>query len=174
MNINRRSALKYFIIVGAGTVLLPTCKPSPKKISAYDNLPVNEEQQALLAAIAATIIPDTDTPGAGQLSAHIFALQMLNDCYEQKDRDRFLKGMEQFSKYVKENYKKSFTECSADERNTIIAAINAQKDAGDDAAYFYSTLKGLTVQAYTSSKYYLTNVQEYKLVPGKFKSSVAV
>ena len=35
-------------------------------------------------------------------------------------------------------------------------------------------MKGLTVQAYTSSQYYLTNVQVYKLVPGKFISSVAV
>ena len=99
---------------------------------------------------------------------------MLNDCYEQKDRERFLKGMEAFHKGVKGKYKKSFTECSADERKTIIAAINSNKDSKDDAAYFYGTLKGLTVQAYTSSKYYLTNVQEYKQVPGKFKSSVPV
>jgi hypothetical protein len=174
MNMNRRSAIRYFIIVGAGVALLPTCKPSPKKISAYNNIPIDEDQQALLASIAQTIIPDTNTPGAKEVSAHLFVLQMLNDCYEQKDRERFLKGMEQFNKDVKDKYKKSFVECSSDEQKTIVAAINAQKDAKDDASYFYNTFKGLTLQSYTTSKYYLTNVQEYKLVPGKFKNSVPV
>jgi hypothetical protein len=174
MNMNRRSAIRYFIIVGAGAVLLPTCKPSPKKISAYNNITIDEDQEALLASIAETVIPDTNTPGAKGISAHLFALQMLNDCYEQKDRDRFLKGMQQFSEDVQKNYKRSFTECREDERKKIIAAINSQKDPTNDAAYFYNTLKGLTLEAYTTSKYYLTNVQEYKLVPGKFKSSVPV
>jgi hypothetical protein len=174
MNMNRRSAIRYFIIVGAGVALLPTCKPSPKKISAYNNIPIDEDQQALLAAIAETIIPDTNTPGAKEISAHLFVLQMLNDCYEQKDRDRFLKGMQQFGEDVNKNYKRSFTECTEDDRKKIIAAMNTQKDPASDAVYFYNTFKGLTIQAYTTSKYYLTNVQEYKLVPGKFKSSVPV
>ena len=172
---NRRSAIRYFIVVSAGAVLLPTCKPSPKKISAYNNIPIAEDQQALLAGIAEIIIPDTNAPGAKEVSAHLFALQMLNDCYEQKDRDRFLKGMQQFNKDVKDKYKKSFVECSSDQQKTIVAAVNVQiDDAKEDAYYFYNTLKGLTLEAYTTSKYYLTNVQEYKLVPGKFKSSVPV
>ena len=153
MSINRRSAIKYFIIVSAGTVLLPTCKPADKKSSSpFSNIPVDEDQQALLAEIAETIIPNTNTPGAKEISTPVFVLQMLNDCYEQKDRDRFLKGMQQFSDDVQSKYGKSFIKCSAPEREKIIAAINAQKDA----------------------KYYLTNVQVYQLVPGKFKSSVPV
>jgi hypothetical protein len=174
MNINRRSAIKYFIIISAGAALLPTCKPSPKKISAYNNIPIDEDQQALLAEIAGTIIPDDNTPGAKGVSAHIFALQMLNDCYEQEDRDKFLKGMLAFQDDVKKKYDKSFIECSADEREKIIANINAQKDSKDDAAFFCNTLKQLTIRGYTGSKYYLTTVNVYQQVPGKFKSSVPV
>lgn len=174
MRMNRRSALKYFIVISAGTVLLPTCKPSPKKIAAYNNLVIDEDRQAMLAAIAETILPDTNTPGAKEVAAHMFALQMMNDCYKQEHRERFLQGMNQFQKDVKDKHKRSFTECPANEQVEIITACNAQKDANNDAAYFYNTFKGLTIQAYTGSKYYLTKVQEYKLVPGKFKSSVAV
>jgi hypothetical protein len=173
MSINRRAAIKYFIIVSAGTVLLPTCKPADKKSSPFGNIPIDDDQQALLAEIAETIIPNTNTPGAKEVSTPVFVLQMLNDCYEQKDRDRFLKGMQQFSDDVKSKYGKSFTKCTASEREKIIAAVNAQQDAGD-AAFFYNTLKQLTLQGYTNSKYYLTNVQVYQLVPGKFKSSVPV
>lgn len=171
---NRRSVLKYFIIVSAGTALLPTCKPSPKKITAYNNLIIDEEQQAMLAAIAAVIIPDVGTPGSKEVGAHLFALQMLNDCYEQKDRDRFLKGMITFDKNVKDEYDQLFVDCSVDERHALIETINIDKDAEKDEVFFYNTMKRLAIQAYTGSKYYLTKVQEYKLVPGKFKSSVPV
>jgi hypothetical protein len=82
--------------------------------------------------------------------------------------------MQQFEDNVQKQYKKSFVQCSAPERQAIIAAEEARKDAKDEAHSFYKTIKGLTIQAYTGSKYYLTNVQVYKLVPGKFISSVAV
>lgn len=174
MSINRRSAIKYFIIVSAGTVLLPTCKPADKKASPFSNIPVDDDQQALLAEIGETIIPNTNTPGAKEISTPVFVLQMLNDCYEQKDRDRFLKGMQQFSDDVKSKYGKSFIKCDPQEREKIIAAINGQKDEKNDAPFFYNTLKQLTLEGYTNSKYYMTNVEVYKLVPGKFKSSVPV
>ena len=173
MNINRRSAIKQFIILSAGIALLPSCK-SNKKVSLYNNIPIDEEQQTLLAEVAETIIPATDTPGAKDISAHLFALQMMNDCYNTEDREKFVKGMQQFEDNVQKKYNKSFVQCTPNERQAIIAATEAQKDAKDDARIFYSTLKHLTVQAYTSSKYYLTNVQVYKLVPGKYISSVAV
>ncbi|MEO8712377.1 MAG: gluconate 2-dehydrogenase subunit 3 family protein [Parafilimonas sp.] len=174
MSINRRSAIKYFVIVSAGAALLPTCKPADKKTSAFGNIPIDEDQQVLLAEMMETIIPGGTTPGAKEVSAQIFALQMLNDCYEQNDRDKFIKGMQQFQKNVKDKYHKSFTECTAAERNEIITTINAQKDAKDEATFFYKTLKQLTIRGYSGSRYYLTNVQVYKLVPGKFKASVPV
>lgn len=173
MNINRRSAIKQFIILSAGVALLPSCK-SNKKVSLYNNIPIDEEQQALLAEVAETIIPATDTPGAKDISAHLFALQMLNDCYKPEDRENFVKGMQQFEDNVQKQYKKSFVQCSTAERQSILATEDTRKDAKDEAHFFYTTLKGLTVQAYTGSKYYLTNIQVYKLVPGKFISSVAV
>jgi hypothetical protein len=173
MNINRRSAIKQFIIISAGIAFLPSCK-NHKKVSLYNNIPIDEEQQAFLAEIAETIIPATDTPGAKDVSAHLFALQMLNDCYRTEDREQFVKGMEEFRENVQKNYKKSFVQCSPSERHAIVAVADARKDAKEDAHFFYTTIKRLTVQAYTTSKYYLSNVQVYKLVPGKFISSVAV
>ncbi|TKK67996.1 gluconate 2-dehydrogenase subunit 3 family protein [Ilyomonas limi] len=173
MNINRRSAIKQFIILSAGVALLPSCK-SNKKVSLYNNILINEDQQAMLAEVAETILPTTDTPGAKDISAHLFALQMMNDCYKADDREKFVKGMQQFEEKVQKEYSKTFAQCTPQERQSIVAAAEAHKDAKDEAQYFYNTLKRLTVQAYTGSKYYLTNIQVYKLVPGKYISSVAV
>ncbi len=173
MNINRRSAIKQFIILSAGIALLPSCK-SNKKVSLYNNITIDEDQQAMLAEVAETIIPKTDTPGAKDIQAHIFVLQMMNDCYKAGDREKFVKGMQQFEENVQKQYNKSFVQCSIPERQAILTAAEARKDAKDEARFFYTKLKELTLLAYTSSKYYLTNIQVYKLVPGKYISSVPV
>src|SRR5690606_41927465 len=47
---------------------------------ALNHLQVNGEEEDLLALIAETIIPETDTPGARTVGAHHFTLVMVDDC----------------------------------------------------------------------------------------------
>lgn len=173
MHINRRSAIKQLFIISAGAAILPSCVNNEKPAShTFSNIPMTAKEEEMLAEISSTIIPTTDTPGAKEVSAHLFALRMVNDCYKKEDREKFIKGFRQFQDNVQQQYNKTYTQCTAPERQQIISAIAAKKDNGDDAAYFYKTFKRFTIQAYTSSEYYLTKVDEYKLVPGKFIASV--
>jgi len=175
MQVNRRSAIKQLLIISAGAALLPACVNDKKPAAAaYNNLGITVADEELLAAIAGTLIPTTDTPGARDVGAHAFALRMLNDCYKKEDRERFVAGLQQFRDGVRKKYSKSYAQCTAPEQEAIIAAAAARQDAGNDAAYFYNTFKRLTIQGYTSSEYYLTKVEVYKLVPGKYISSVPV
>lgn len=174
MNTNRRTAIKYFVLLTAGAAFLPSCKSNHNNIAAYNNIPITEDDQAMLGEVAETIVPATGTPGAKEVSAHLFALQMLNDCYNQEDRDHFVKGMKQFNDEVQKKYSKPYQQCTPSEREAIITAVNAKKDNETDADFFFKTMKQLTVKGYTESKYYLTNVQVYKLVPGKYIASKAV
>lgn len=174
MHINRRSAIKQLFIISAGAAILPSCVNNEKPAAVtFSHLPVTAGEQETLAEISATIIPTTGTPGAKEVSAHIFALQMVNDCYKKEDREKFLKGLQQFQDKVQQEYGKTYVKCTVPERGRIISAAG-KKDAGEEAAYFYNTFKHFTIQAYTSSEYYLTKVEVYKLVPGKFISSVKV
>lgn len=170
MKINRRSALKQLFIISAGAAILPACV-NDKKTSAqtFSHLPLTAKEEEMLAEISGTIIPTTDTPGAKEVGAHLFALRMVNDCYKKEDREKFLSGLRKFSEDVQQQHSKSYVQCSSAERAAILTKAAGSK--GSDAAYFYSTLKRLTIQAYTSSEYYLSKVDVYKLVPGKFVSS---
>ena len=51
-----------------------------------NNLPsityLTDNQDALLASIVETIIPETDIPGARSLNVHTFIQKMVKDCYE--------------------------------------------------------------------------------------------
>lgn len=172
---NRRTAFKQLLFVSAGAALIPACMEDKSKASILlKNFSISAEQEQLLAELAETIIPKTDTPGAKDISAHLFALKMLDDCSSKEEQEKFVKGLSAFESMAKKDLGKSFTQANAAERSKLLAPLEAQKDAAqkDDAAQFYSRMKGLTIQAYTSSQFYLTKVQVYELIPGRYHGCV--
>lgn len=174
---NRRTAFKQLLFVSAGAALIPACMEDKSKASILlKNFSISANQEQLLAALAETIIPKTDTPGATDISAHLFALKMLDDCSSKEDQEKFVKGLATFESLAKKESGKSFTEATAAERSKLLTQLEAQKDAAqkDEAAQFYSKMKGLTIQAYTSSQFYLTKVQVYELIPGRYHGCVPV
>jgi hypothetical protein len=175
MHINRRTAIRQLFIISAGAAILPACVNDKKpKASAFSNLPITTKDEDMMEALAATIIPTTDTPGAKEVAAHRFALRMVNDLGKKEQREQFVRGLKQFQDKVQRQYGKAYEKCTAQEQEKIVAAAIAAKDASDDAAFFFDTFKHLTIQAFTSSEYFLTKVEIYKLVPGKYISSVKV
>jgi hypothetical protein len=51
---------------------------------------------------------------------------------------------------------------------------STKKEEPDDVAAFVKSTKRLALQGYMTSQYYLTKVQPYKLVPGKFEGCIPV
>ena len=176
MTVNRRTVIKQFLFVSAGVTLLPACLQEDKGKSSIllKNFMVNGQQEKNLAELTETIIPATATPGAKDISAHLFVLKMLDDCYKKEDQQKFVKGMEQFEKTSLKKFDKPFSKCSKTERETMLSGINGKKGLPEELSFFYSTTKRLTIQAYSPSKFYLTKVQVYKMVPGKYKGCVPV
>jgi len=175
VSINRRTAIRQLALISVGTALLPSClhEPSGKDIS-FNHFKVTSDQQQLLGTLTATLIPTTDTPGARELSADRFVWKMLDDCATADDRAKFLKGLEQFDSAAKTSGGRSFVGLDPAGRETLLAAIEAKKTPGEELNFFYSTTKRLTVLAYSSSQYFLTKVQVYELVPGRWHGCVPV
>jgi hypothetical protein len=176
MMINRRKAIQQFLFVSAGVAFLPACFQDDKSKSSVllKNLQVSGQQEKNLASLTETIIPSTATPGARDVSAHLFVLKMLDDCFKKDDQQKYLRGMEAFEKAVTAKFDKPFNQCSQADRESVLTGINGKKDAADDLSFFYFTTKKLTIQAYTTSKFYLTKLQVYKMVPGKYRGCVPV
>lgn len=172
---DRRSSIKTLIIISAGAALLPSCLQDDEKSSvSYKKIKINKKEENLIAEIGETIIPKTDTPGAKDVSAHLFALMMIDDCYEPDKQDQFEKGLKEFDEFSKKKFDKTFLKCAPSERSGLLKSIEDKNGIPENVAFFYNTIKSLTLQAYTSSQYYLTKVHEYKLVPGKFYGCVPV
>jgi len=165
--ITRRTLIKQLAFASAGIALAPAFVGCSSKPSAlYKNIAVTEDQDAILALISETIIPKTQTPGAADTSVHEFCVNMIDDCMSKTDQEKFLKGLDQFTKEVRD-----FASMNSADRIKFLAELNESK-AEDDVNFFFKTIKGLTLRGYTSSEYFLTNVQGYKIIPGKFQGCV--
>lgn len=171
----RRTLLKQMLCVAGGVVFLPSCLHHTGKASILlKQLSIDGDQEALLAALSETIIPTTDTPGAKDVFAHLFALMMVDDCYNKEDQQKFTGGLKAFEAKTKKDFNKSFVDLSPTEKEGLLTQLEANKGAKDDLSFFYAATKKLTIQAYTTSKYYLTKVQVYELVPGRYHGCVPV
>ena len=170
---DRRSGIKTLLIISAGATLLPSCLQEKKKSSlSFKHIKIDDKDGALLSEFSETIIPKTATPGAKDISAHLFALMMIDDCFSPADQDKFQKGIKEFDDIPKNKYDKPFTKCTPSERSELLKPFETKNGATENAAFFYNTMKRMTIQAFTTSEYYLTKVQVYKLVPGKFYGCV--
>src|SRR5207247_7736315 len=123
--------------------------------------------------IDATLIPATDTPGAKELGIHQFVMVMMDDCYDKNKQDGFVKGLDELNDLAKVNYKNSFVKCSSEERGELIAQME-KKDYRGKASSFFPLMKELTILGYMTSKYTMTKLRVYELVPGRFHGCVLV
>jgi hypothetical protein len=170
---NRRVAIQQLLMIWAGAALLPSCLQNEQKVSIPLNLiHILPEDENMLADLAETILPKTDSPGARDLSAHLFALKMVDDCYSKVNQEKYIEGMKSFETFVRNKTGKSFSGISDADRKSIVADLDKQKPSGDAMLFFYQSTKRLTIQAYTTCEYYMTKIRGYKMIPGKFQGCV--
>ncbi|OLY94704.1 hypothetical protein BUE76_06660 [Cnuella takakiae] len=171
---SRRTALKQFLIVAGGVVLLPSCmqKGDTKAATSFKHLKLSSGEEQLLSELAETIIPATNTPGAKDLKVDQFALRMLDDCHSPEDQQAFEKGLQAFEQFSKKQQQKSFTELTPAQRTALLQQIESKKEVPEAVTQFYNKMKGLTIQGYMSSQHFLTKVQVYELVPGRYRGCV--
>ncbi|WP_083934925.1 gluconate 2-dehydrogenase subunit 3 family protein [Segetibacter koreensis] len=175
MNITRRNAIKHCLMISVGAAIVPSCMQEKSRPAiVYKHLSIDGSDEKLITEVSETIIPVTDTPGAKDTYTHLFVLKMLDDCYTKEQQQQFLKGMKEFEKISQKKFDKSFVDCNVLQREELIRNNINSKEVSEDVSAFFNIMKKLTVQGYMTSKYYLTNVQVYKLVPGKFHGCVPV
>lgn len=127
-------------------------------------------QMDLLADMAETIIPATDTPGAKALNVHQFIQKMVTDCYEPKAQDSLKNGLDSLDGLAQKSFSKPFSEGDVAQRTALLTQLSqdtAQKE-------FYGLVKGLTIRGYMSSEYVMTNLTHYQFIPGHYHGCVPV
>lgn len=172
----RRDAIKSLLIVTGGVIVIPSCLHESSKSSIpLKHLHIDADQEKQLAELAETIIPATSTPGAKDTYAHRFALKMVDDCKEKTDQETFMKGLKELDRLSKDRFHTSFLKSTPAQREQLVGELEKRDaSATDDLTAFYKMYKGLVIQGYMGSKYVMSDVLKFELVPGRYNGAAPV
>jgi hypothetical protein len=140
--------------------------------------------KGLIAELAETIIPSTDTPGAKATGVENYIINVLVDCTDKVGQNMFLNGLYDVENYAVRNFNKSFLRCNLDERNRILMHFEGKdtfklvilkkinhKLLGEP---FFTKLKRLTVEGFCYSEVGATQGLAYDYIPGSYEPCMAL
>jgi len=177
---NRRSYLKKIAVIGviASTFSGYKWYKLNKSINPQDLMNL----EPLIAEIAETIIPQTDTPGAKAAHVHKYIIDVIMNCTDVKVQNHFIWGLEDLENFTVSRYGKPFLKCQTNEKNNVVQYFS------DNANYRYTTLnkinykflggdffskfKDLTIESYCNSKRGASEGLAYDYIPGKFQACI--
>ncbi len=156
-------------------MLLPSCLHHDARASILlKNISITRDEEMVLRAIVDTIIPVTNTKGAKDLELEQFVLKMVDDCYVKPDQEKFAKGLKNFNAYLKKKTGKNLRDTDSEIRPALFADMTAATATEKDVQCFLLTTRQLTILGYTQSKYVMTELLPYELVPGRFHGCVTI
>jgi hypothetical protein len=169
---NRRDLLKMiaaatgYAMIGS-PVLLSGCASG-----AYTSQLFSTDDLNLLAEIAETIVPRTDSPGAKDADVAPFMTKIVDNCYSDADQMAFHAGLRDLRVESQSRYATAFESLAAAQRTALltdldIQARNYQRPEGGSAHYF-TMMKQLTLFSYFTSEIVQTQVLRHVPIPGRF------
>ena len=128
----------------------------------------NPRHLALVEAIAESIIPATDTPGANDVNVAAFVDVIVNENYRDDERAAFLVGLDALDGMAWALGAPAFVALAPDARSALLDRIESAEDRSVQPHRTYWRLKGLVVHGYFTSEPVMKNVLQHQVMPGKF------
>lgn len=180
---NRRTSIKS--ILGLSFIGVSSFSVY-KWINCHHTIDPNSflSRKKLLAELAETIIPSTDTPGAKEAKVENYIINVLLNCTERVPQNVFLNGLVELESYTKREFNSSFFSCGINDRNKILRYFE-QKDIYKQPLLnrisnkilgksFFSQLKSLTIDGYCQSQLGATKGLAYDYIPGNYEACISL
>lgn len=176
----RRSLIKGVFAVGL-TGAVGYSGHTWYEIKKKPSLEFIDEEKELLAYLAETVIPETETPGAISAGVELFMLKVIKEFLPRRDVNRFLDGLEDVKELSQGAYGKSFQECNQAERELLLEEFEAS--ASTNRIYlkiqdrflgrpFMRSLKYMVCSGFAFSKLGATQAFNYIPIPGSYQPNI--
>lgn len=172
----RRKALLGIAALGAAAAAIPGVKWA--LLNTDPDLGYLDTTKDLLASIADTIIPKTDSPGASECMVPEFIINMVKNCSDVPTQNKFIDGLERLVSYTNKEYSKTFMECSEDEKLAVLTYFESSDKPWTGipgkvqkrylGTPFFPTLKRYCAIGYFSSEGGATKALRYAHIPQKY------
>jgi len=178
MNIDRREAIKRSAMIMGGLIFAPNalgvisgCKARP----GVDWNPqyFSPERARMVSALAETILPETDTPGALQAGVPYFIEEMVFTGYNEEARERFLSGMDAFNELARTVHGRRYADLDDDLQFRFASEQNRLAIEGElPMPTFFMIMKELTMMGYFTSEIGAKQTLTYEKIPGRYDGCV--
>ena len=153
--------------------LLKGCKSEPAL--TWKPTFFTEKQAKLVSELAETIIPKTDLPGAKEVKVPQFIESYVAEVYKQEEREKFMKGLDEFAQKVKETQKDDFILLPKENQLKVAEQWNNEEVPlfkKSEEKTFFIMMKELTIVGYCTSEVGATQLLRYDPVPGTYKGCI--
>lgn len=134
---------------------------------------LSDAHMLLVRALADTIIPRTDTPGATDVGVHRFVDVIFAEFLTDDERARAIAGLNAIDERAMAESNVVFADLGEEGRGRFIEALEAgPRDTDVKRAYWQ--LKGLIVRGYFTSEPVMKNVLKHVVMPGRFEGSAPI
>lgn len=170
--INRKEALKRVSYLLGGAVSAPTvlgflngCTASTASAKGF-----TPQQMNFIGKVSDIIIPRTDTPGASDVGVPKFIDDMIFIFWDEEGRADFISKMNAFQKKATSELGNAFVDASPEEQKNFVqkehdAVFSGEVDWNAPRPFIWM-MKELTMTGFFSTEAGMTQVLQYKLVPG--------
>jgi hypothetical protein len=178
---NRRTGIK-------GILALGIVGASSFSIFKYLNLKKTPDikqliaRKSLIAELAETIIPRTDTPGAKDAKVEDYIIKIITDCTDVKNQNIFINGLADVEDYSRDKFDKSFQKCSIGEKTQVLQHFEKKSHSFNGLVGkvegkflgepFFTQLKKLTVTGYCTSEPGATQGLAYDYIPHNYDACI--
>lgn len=173
----RRDAVKGIILFSLGTGIIYSCADKYKAIRELelDHLTPKDSELDLVDVLSQAIVPFHSIPELANHTALPLMFTMVDDVYEDGDRNDFQSGYQNFDLVAEAMAGKKFTQMKTEEQDSLIARFNSKEEGIDATAQrFYDMVKKESLRYLRTSEYYQRKVNYYEMAPGRFKGNVLI
>lgn len=132
------------------------------------------EQMALVTALADTILPKTDTPGAVEVGVPAFVDLLFAEWYPDPERRQLLGGLDAWDARCRESRGKAFAELDPAGRASWLTQVDAATGPAGTPEAAYASLKSSIVFGFLTSRPIAEMQRTTPIIPGRFDGCVPV
>ncbi len=129
-------------------------------------------QMAEVRALADTIIPRTDTPGAVDVGAPEFVDLLVDEWYSDADKTALLRGLDALTARCQTTHGKPIAALDAGARTLFALSIDGRRGESGSAEWAYARIKDTVVFAFLTSEPIGKLTSTMPIRPGRFDGCV--
>jgi hypothetical protein len=162
---NRREALRTLALASGGLVALPNWAFgwAPERIA----LPLSRfsaSEEAMISAVADTIIPENDTIGAVAVGVDRFLVRLIDQCYAGEVQENVRRQLQFLDRLAREETRAYFGEGSRENRERWLLSLQTSDDPLRQA--FFELMKAETIRGFRTSRVVMEDYLGYLMMPG--------